>query len=100
MTSQIELVEYYYFWKKTHAGLSSRNTRRQRKQTHIRLCRMMMKQREPTPEREFSEFEVQSLREREREREREGEREGGREGEGEGKGEGFIRVEWYNGVSN
>jgi arginine-glutamic acid dipeptide repeat-containing protein len=51
-----ELAEYYYYWKKTTPGLSSRNTRRQRKQTHIRLCRMMMKPREVTPEREYMDW--------------------------------------------
>ena len=53
---QRELAEYYYHWKKTTPGLTSRNTRRQRKQTHIRLSRMMMKSREITPEREYSEY--------------------------------------------
>jgi arginine-glutamic acid dipeptide repeat-containing protein len=51
-----ELAEYYYHWKKTTPGLSSRNTRRQRKQTHIRLCRTMMKTREITPEREYMDW--------------------------------------------
>ena len=52
---QNELAEYYYHWKKTNPGLSSRNTRRQRKNAHIQLSKMMMKPREVTPEREYSE---------------------------------------------
>jgi len=54
--SQPELVEYYYYWKKTSAGLTSRNTRRQRKMAHIRLGRALLKPPEPTPEREFSKW--------------------------------------------
>ncbi len=53
---QEELVDYYYYWKKTNAGVTSRNTRRQRKMTHIRLSRTLLKPREVTPEREFSEY--------------------------------------------
>ncbi|XP_019848994.1 PREDICTED: arginine-glutamic acid dipeptide repeats protein-like [Amphimedon queenslandica] len=50
-----ELIEYYYYWKKTTAGLSSRNTRKQRKQFHIRMSRAMMKpeDKSPEPEKEF-----------------------------------------------
>ena len=51
---QSELTEHYYLWKKSPAGLTSRNTRRQRKQTHIRLSRSLMKPNEASPEREFS----------------------------------------------
>lgn len=48
-----ELIEYYYYWKKTNAGISSRNTRKQRKQTHIRMSRSIIKPPEASPEREF-----------------------------------------------
>ena len=53
LTSQKELTEYYYYWKKTNAGLTSRNTRRQRKQSHIRMSKAIFKPQEVTPEREF-----------------------------------------------
>ena len=36
--------------------MSSRNTRKQRKQTHIRMSRSILKQLEVSPEREFSEL--------------------------------------------
>jgi arginine-glutamic acid dipeptide repeat-containing protein len=51
-----QLIEYYYYWKKTTAGLSSRSTRKQRKQFHIRMCRSMLKggdNNNTSPEREF-----------------------------------------------
>ncbi len=53
--SQGDLVEYYYYWKKTNAGLTSRNTRRQRKMAHIRMVKTLLKPPETTPEREYSE---------------------------------------------
>eukprot|EP00731_Ephydatia_muelleri_P015494 Em0008g1214a len=52
-----ELISYYYLWKKTNAGLSSRTTRRQRKQTHIRLGRAHQKTLpDSPPKREFMDW--------------------------------------------
>jgi arginine-glutamic acid dipeptide repeat-containing protein len=56
-----QLIEYYYYWKKTTAGLSSRSTRKQRKQFHIRMCRSMLKggdNNNTSPEREFSKIQM------------------------------------------
>ena len=52
---QPQLTDYYYYWKKTSAGLSSRSTRRQRKQAHIRMSRAAVKLREVCSDREYGE---------------------------------------------
>ena len=59
LPTQCELISYYYLWKKTNVGLSSRTTRRQRKQTHIRLGRANQKTvLESPPKREFSKCKI------------------------------------------
>ena len=53
---QTELNSYYYFWKKSPVGLSSRAHRRQMKPRHIRMWKQMAKVTPPPPEREISEL--------------------------------------------
>ena len=52
---QTELNEYYYYWKQSAVGRSSRTYRRQSKQKHIRLWKQMGKPHPPVNEREMGE---------------------------------------------
>lgn len=48
---QCELIEFYYHWKKTPAGMDTRAIRRQKKQQHIKTARQYFKlQQDPSQE--------------------------------------------------